>query len=204
MTCHAFWLRIVKLQLCAGSILSGDHRHSYLRQHALRRMREYLDCLDTWNQSCIKDSANPTAHSCWAGGISCLLSKPGYKVQVRMEEDSVSCLFSYCGTTSQRKTQNAPCVFCNSLICGCLFILFFLEYKSESAPTQTSLDRAEISAQWTCQVFWTKLNKSELLPLNVPRAVRPQQSCLFEKYMSILRWRTCNLPQAGGELRCWT
>lgn len=96
-------LKMAVCSLCAESFLPGDYRHSYLRQHSLRRMREYLDCLDTWDQSCIVDSGDPTVHSCWAGGISCLLSEPGYKVQVWLEQDSVSCLFSYCGTALQGK-----------------------------------------------------------------------------------------------------
>lgn len=58
-------------------------------------------------QSCIKDSADPTAHSCWAGGISCLLSEAGYKVQVSMEEGSACCLFSYCGTAL--RWENIEC-----------------------------------------------------------------------------------------------
>lgn len=147
--CHASSPCSIKWQLCAESLLPGDHRHSYLRQHSLRRMREYLDCLDTWDQSCIKDSANPTVHSCWAGGISCLLSEPGYKVQVRMEQNSVSCLFSYCGTASQRKTQNALCIFCNSLIRAAAYFFGVCFWKH----TYTNFIRLDCSVD---TAFWTK------------------------------------------------
>ncbi len=190
--CCASWLCFIKWQPCAESVLPSDHRPSYLRQHSLRRMREYLDCLDTWDQSCIKDSANPTVHSCWAGGISCLLSEPGYKVQVRMESVLVSCLFSYCGTASQRKTQNALCIFCNSLIHA---FVYFLECTSEGTPTQTLLGWTQMAAQLTCQVFWNKpkscLGQTNNKSVNTPwicnrsfffssgRRVRDPRSSLF-------------------------
>lgn len=112
-----------------------------------------------------------------------------------MEEDSVSCLFSFCGTASQRKnTERAghfPQVFDKGRLFsgGCVLLnrthTNFLR-PGRHADMSGALERSEQLTSCAHLCYFLRLNKSEPLLLNLVEPARAQQPCLFEKYTPVL------------------
>lgn len=125
-----------------------------------------------------QDGSDPTVHSCKAGALPCLLSEPGYKVQVEME-DLESCLFPLCGPASQRKTPEHFAHFLQPSDEGGLFPAGRASRSHLRKPGCSA--GVDVRSQFVFLCFSLRPNKSEPLLLNLAEPVRARQPCLFEK-----------------------
>lgn len=121
-----------------------------------------------------------------------------------MLQRQVSCLFFYTVAPPRKKNTEYTMRFYATLwfLLGFIF-LAATHLKANFVRVHVNVDfffllaafdqTEELEVCLLMQDF--QLNTSQLLLVNVSRPRRLQQACLFEKFIRILRWRSCNPPQ---------
>lgn len=172
----------------AGSQFSLVIAHAHDWEHSLRRMSEYLVCLDTWDQSCTTDSQQ--SHCAF------LLSRRYFLFIVRawlqgagLDGTGLDVLFVFIlWLHLARKTPNARWTSCNSLNHAEDHVFFTC-----ASQTQRSL------LDWAAGVLELERLCSCATELNVPRPVKLQQIMFAWEISRSLKVEVLNAPRSA----CW-